>query len=138
MKGSIVNLTHEGEENITSIVHLMGSQLFGTFVIPTDALTGPWNASVNQNGLYSNDEIQFTITDGPVHIPVVHNITPDSGMQGESTDYLLQGEKPYGWCSGKPLPSRTGQYFINWKSLSGNLTVEQLSRARVRPALCGY
>ncbi|ABD40195.1 hypothetical protein Mhun_0432 [Methanospirillum hungatei JF-1] len=92
LNGAIVNLTHEGEENITSIGYLMGSQLFGTFVIPTDALTGPWNASVNQNGLYSNDEIQFTITDGPVHIPVVHNITPDSGMQGESTDYLLQGE----------------------------------------------
>lgn len=92
LNGAIVNLTHEGEENSTSIGYLKGSQLFGTFVIPTDALTGPWNVSVNQNGQYSNDNIQFTITDSPIQVPVVHNITPDSGMQGESTDYLLQGE----------------------------------------------
>ena len=92
LNGAIVNLTHDGEENITSTGYLMGSQLFGTFVIPSDALTGPWNVSVNQNEQYSNDDIRFTITDSPIHVPVVHNITPDSGIQGESTDYLLQGE----------------------------------------------
>ncbi len=92
LNGAIVNLTYEGEENITSFGDLIGSQLFGSFWIPTDAITGPWNVSVNQNGQYSNDNIQFTITDSPIHVPVVHNITPDSGMQGESTDYLLQGE----------------------------------------------
>ncbi|MCA1917549.1 IPT/TIG domain-containing protein [Methanospirillum hungatei] len=90
--GAIVNLTHDGEENITSYAYIPGPGLFGSFKIPSDALTGPWNVSVNQNGLYSNDDIQFTITDSPIHVPVVHNITPDSGLQGESTDYLLQGE----------------------------------------------
>lgn len=92
LNGATINLTHEGQENITSIGYLIGSQLYGTFVLPPDAITGPWNVSVNQNGLFSNDTIRFTITDSPVHIPIVHNITPDSGIQGESTEYLLQGE----------------------------------------------
>jgi len=90
--GAIVNLTHEGEDNITSFIDIPGTPNFGSFEIPPDALTGPWNVSVNQNGLYSNDNILFTITDSPIHGPVVHNITPDSGIQGEATDYLLQGE----------------------------------------------
>jgi len=90
--GAIVNLTHEGEENITSIGDIPGPYLTGSFQIPKDALTGPWNVSVNQNGRYSNDDIQFTITDNPIHVPVVHRITPDLGIQGNLTEYILQGE----------------------------------------------
>jgi len=93
LNGATVNLTHEGEENITSTGYLFGPELLGAFEIPSDAVTGPWNVSVNQNGLYSNDDILFTVEEGQVHVPVVHNFTPNSGMQGEPTDYLLQGEE---------------------------------------------
>ncbi|KAF5086138.1 MG2 domain protein [anaerobic digester metagenome] len=90
--GAIINLTHEGEENITSFGYIPGPPLLGSFEIPPDVLTGPWNVSVNQNGQFSNDNIQFTIMDSQIHVPVIHNLTPNSGMQGELTDYLLQGE----------------------------------------------
>ncbi|MDD3574878.1 MAG: hypothetical protein PHD71_07575, partial [Methanospirillum sp.] len=87
--GAIVNLTKTKQVNISSTAALKGTDLTGIFNIPADAITGPWNVSVNQNGQYSNDDIIFTITPPPV--PVVTGISPDSGQAGLTINYTVTG-----------------------------------------------
>ena len=64
--GAQVNLTQAGQSNITATGTLSGSNLTGMFNLPSEAATGPWNVTVNQNGTYSNNNISFTITAAPV------------------------------------------------------------------------
>jgi len=63
--GAMVNLTHAGQINISSIGLLSGINLTGMFSLPPGAVTGLWNVSVNQNSLFSNDNVQFSITGSP-------------------------------------------------------------------------
>jgi|GEM_PF-229585 len=60
---AIVNLTYPGKVNITSIGTISGNNLSGTFSIPENSFLGAWNVSVNQGGIFSNDDILFTITE---------------------------------------------------------------------------
>ena len=76
--GAIVNLTHQGENNLTSVGSLSGINLTGSIFIPSSAATGLWNISVNQNGQYSNDNIQFTIKPA---LPVITNLNPGGAVQ---------------------------------------------------------
>ena len=76
--GAIVNLTHQGEYNLTSVGSLSGINLTGSIFIPSSAVTGLWNISVNQNGQYSNDNIQFTIKPA---LPVITNLNPGGAVQ---------------------------------------------------------
>jgi len=122
LNGAIVNITHPGEPNISSIAMLDGDVLTGTFIIPVDARAGSWNVSVNQNGYLSADAIPFIITEGPTIAPVVHNITPPSGIQGDMINYLIQGE--YFMDGAKVVFSHPDQAVISSSAdlTDGNLT----------------
>ena len=61
--GAIVNLTHTGETNITAtdVTVISPNKITCTFPI-TGKKTGLWNVVVEQDGMYSNDDVMFTIT----------------------------------------------------------------------------
>ena len=73
-----MNLTHPGQNNLTSIGTLSGSNLTGSINLPVSAATGPWNVSVNRGGLFSNDIVQFTINPA---LPVISNLNPGVCLQ---------------------------------------------------------
>jgi len=76
--GALVNFTHLGESNLTSVGSLSGIDLTGSLFIPSSSVTGPWNVSVNQNGLYSNDNVQFIINPA---LPKITNLNPGGAIQ---------------------------------------------------------
>lgn len=76
--GALVNLTRPGEVNLTSIASLSGGNLSGSLWIPPVTLPGPWNVSVNQGGLFSNDDIQFIILPP---VPVITGLIPGGAVQ---------------------------------------------------------
>lgn len=76
--GAQVNLTKSGQTNISTTCSLSGTNLTGTFVLPSDVITSPWNVSVNQGGMYSNDNVLFTIL---APIPKITNLNPPGSLQ---------------------------------------------------------
>jgi len=86
--GAIVNLTHPGQNNLTSIGTLSGNDITGNLKLPFSAAIGPWNVTVNQGGLFSNNDKQFTITAAPVQKPIIHNLNPGGVLyQSQSTPF---------------------------------------------------
>jgi len=81
ISGALMNLSHPGQNNLTSIGTLSGSDLTGNIILPVDAAIGPWNVSVNQGGLFSNDNVLFMITAATVPKPVIHNLNPGGCLQ---------------------------------------------------------
>lgn len=79
--GSEINLTRPGRANIsaTDTTRYYGSDVWGYFIIPQDASPGLWNISIHQNGLYSNDNIQYLIRANPES---VYTITATNGTGG--------------------------------------------------------
>jgi len=75
-----VNLTCQGQNNITSIYETVPYPLnaSGTFSIPANATPGLWNVSVHRLGSYSNDNVQFLITNNQT----TYNITAMAGPGG--------------------------------------------------------
>ncbi|HOJ96687.1 MAG TPA: IPT/TIG domain-containing protein, partial [Methanospirillum sp.] len=88
--GAIVNLTRSGSDNLTTVGSLVDGNLTGTFSLPSTMTTGKWNVSVNQGGLYSNDDVQFEVTSAPV-APTVSSISPTSGIAGTSVAFTIYG-----------------------------------------------
>jgi len=87
--GALVNLTSTGKATITTTGSLSGTNLTGSFTIPSTAVAGMRNVSVNQGGKFSNDNIQFDIT-APLK-PEVTGIYPNSGLAGSTFLVNLTG-----------------------------------------------
>ncbi|PWR76241.1 hypothetical protein DLD82_00045 [Methanospirillum stamsii] len=88
--GARVNLTSTGKATITTTGSLSGTNLTGSFTIPSTAVAGMRNVSVNQGGKFSNDNIQFEIKT-PI-TPYVLGIIPGTGSAGSIIPVKLIGD----------------------------------------------
>ena len=131
--GATVNLTRTGQPNITSTGTVSGSGLTVPFSLPSGSLYGQWNVSVNQDDLYSNDNVQFTITPAPV-APVVQTL--GNGTVTSNTAVLIGNVTSIGsggctvWFgySTSPAGSLTNTSYINQSSVGQyNATVTGLN-----------
>jgi PKD repeat protein len=76
--GAQINLTNPGQNNISASGSLSFGNLTGSFKIPASTVPGLWNVSVNQGGLYSNDDVRFEIIPAVIY----HTITATAGPGG--------------------------------------------------------
>lgn len=91
-----------GQNNITSSGSDSGSMLTGTFALPVGSVTGAWNVSVNQGGLFSNDNVQFIILAPPTPTvtPTVTPIVTPTVIPTPSEYYSFDVESDQiGWIS---------------------------------------